>query len=195
MRVLKVIKKICKTLYAESKQRGLYYFLIMYVSNFFAIIRGITYRILFLKNIKGSIINSNDVRWDIPSEDIVIDSIEYEYTDEGKLILQNQFSGDRLINHSVFGYDWRTKDLMEIQYFIQDNIYPYKTENFKKEYDLHGNLTMNRTIEIENSKIKLESIKHYYYEDDQSSKQSYIPDLSFISRHTVFCKGYQHVKP
>lgn len=55
MKILKVIKKVFNTLYVESKQRGFYYFFIMYASNLFAALRGAFYKVFFLKNIKCSI--------------------------------------------------------------------------------------------------------------------------------------------
>lgn len=55
MDTIKNIKRVVKILLNECKQRGLYYFFIMYLSNFFALFRGLVYKLLYLKNIKGSV--------------------------------------------------------------------------------------------------------------------------------------------
>lgn len=49
------INHICKSLYCESRERGMYYFLIMYLSNTMSILRGIKFKIIYLKNIKCSL--------------------------------------------------------------------------------------------------------------------------------------------
>jgi acetyltransferase-like isoleucine patch superfamily enzyme len=55
LKILRTIKKIFTVLRNESKQRGFYYFLIIYTSNLFAILRGLLYKVVFVKNIKSSI--------------------------------------------------------------------------------------------------------------------------------------------
>ncbi|GIM28748.1 hypothetical protein CPJCM30710_14140 [Clostridium polyendosporum] len=55
MITIKKISKFIKSLYNECKQRGFYYFFMIYFSNFFAILRGMFYRLLYLKNIKASV--------------------------------------------------------------------------------------------------------------------------------------------
>ncbi|MGM9987216.1 MAG: acyltransferase [Bacillaceae bacterium] len=49
-----MIRKIIKVLSNESRQRGLYYFFVMYLSNFFALLRGWRFKVKFLKNIDSS---------------------------------------------------------------------------------------------------------------------------------------------
>lgn len=47
--------KMAKVLYNECKVRGFYYSFIMYSSNFFALLRALFYKLLFFKNIRGSL--------------------------------------------------------------------------------------------------------------------------------------------
>lgn len=47
--------KIAKALLDECKRRGLYYFLIMYLTNCVAFVRGLVYKLVYFRNIKGSV--------------------------------------------------------------------------------------------------------------------------------------------
>ncbi|WP_243154677.1 acyltransferase [Clostridium thermarum] len=55
MRLLRTTKKVLSILKKEIKQRGFYHFLIMYKSNLSAVLRGLLYQLLYMKNIKSRI--------------------------------------------------------------------------------------------------------------------------------------------
>jgi acetyltransferase-like isoleucine patch superfamily enzyme len=55
LRVIRTTRKVLAVLNNEIKQRGFYYFLIMYSSNLFAVLRAIIYKGLYVKNIKSSV--------------------------------------------------------------------------------------------------------------------------------------------
>ncbi|WBW98953.1 acyltransferase [Oceanirhabdus sp. W0125-5] len=48
------LNKIIKDLYKECKERGLYYFFIMYFSNFLALFRAFFYKSIYFRNITGA---------------------------------------------------------------------------------------------------------------------------------------------
>jgi len=53
--MMRIIKKVIRTLYAEIKTRGLYHTSIMYFSYLLSFFRAFFYKIIFLKNISSSI--------------------------------------------------------------------------------------------------------------------------------------------
>lgn len=52
---IKKVNHIMQVLYNEYKQRGFYYFFMIYFSNFLAIIRASLYKLLYYRNIKASV--------------------------------------------------------------------------------------------------------------------------------------------
>ena len=55
MKIFKILGKILKVFYNECKERGFYYSIMMNSSNCFALLRAFLYKLLYSRNIKGSI--------------------------------------------------------------------------------------------------------------------------------------------
>ncbi|MDF0727764.1 acyltransferase [Cytobacillus sp. S13-E01] len=53
--MFKILKKIGKTLITESKNRGIYFTILMNVSHLMGVLRGLFYKFLYFRNLKASI--------------------------------------------------------------------------------------------------------------------------------------------